>query len=51
MVIAAMNITLRPLHLTLGITIALLELAMEANKFSLGGTGALAFYTSMGAIL
>jgi len=51
MVIAAMDVAPMPLHMTLGITIALMELAVEAVTFSLGETAELAFCTSMGEIL
>ena len=48
MVIAAMEVAPMPLHLTLGITIALLELAMEAITLSLREAAALAFCSSIG---
>jgi len=51
MVITAMDVAPMPLHLTLGITIALLELAVETITFSLGEAAALAFCTPMGDIL
>jgi len=51
MVITAMDVAPMPLHLSLGITIALLELAVETITFSLGEAAALAFCTPMGDIL
>jgi len=51
MVIAAMDVAPMPLHLMLGITIAVLELSVEAVTFFLGEAAALAFCTSMGEIL
>jgi len=48
MVTAPLDVAPMPLHLTLGITIALLQLSVEAVTFSLGEAAALAFCTSMG---
>jgi len=40
-----------PLHLTLGFSVALLQLAVEAVTFSFGGAAGLTFCASMGEIL
>ena len=51
MVLAACDIAPMPLHLTLGITVALLQLAVEAVTFSFGEAAGLTFCSSMGEIL
>ena len=51
MVLAACDIAPMPLHLTLGTTVALLQLAVEAVTFSFGEVAGLTFCASMGEIL